>query len=131
MLSIVLRWGRAVFRLSFSPIFASAGFKTKDIFVEQVVKACQNGLFCLIGWFLSPIFTFRNILSSDFSGVVYRLEGKILVLDKQNFDRHNLIKLESNAPPPGYLFIALRGSAFVSWKFLQNKGVLNSFLKPF
>ena len=67
VLSIFVRRGCAVFRVSFSPIFSRIGYQTKASFLEQVVKTCQKRKFCYNGLSFSQIFVFLSILFTDFS----------------------------------------------------------------
>ena len=45
-LSIFVRRGCAVFRVSFSPIFSRSEYQKKAVFLEPVVKTYQKGKFC-------------------------------------------------------------------------------------
>ena len=45
VLSIFVRLGCAVFRISFLPIFSRTGYQKKAIFLELIIKTSQRGKF--------------------------------------------------------------------------------------
>ena len=87
------------FRVSFSPLFSSAGYRKKAIFLEPVVKRVY---FLKTGCCLARFLRFGVYFSPIFSRIGYRSEGKILEPGKNVclWWAHPRT-IESQVPPPG------------------------------
>ena len=86
------------FRVSFSPLFSSAGYRKKAIFLEPVVKRVY---FLKTGCCLARFLRFGVYFSPIFSRIGYRSEGKILEPGKNVclWWAHPRT-IESQVPPP-------------------------------
>ena len=87
--------GHASFSWFVFTLASSARCQEKAILIEQVIKACHNGMFCLIG---SSVFMFWSVLFNAFR-VGYRSEGKVLESEKIVLWAHSYANLYQVPPP--------------------------------